>query len=58
MDRDLEREATQLLRRAGFTWSGRSSREGKALASQLAFERLQLSTPMGGKPGYVRRPNR
>ncbi len=46
--RDLERAATELLHRAGATWSGRS--QNSVNKAQVAFERRFISTPTGGKP--------
>lgn len=48
--RRLERDADKLLRRGGYTTVGLPRRGMDR--SQVAFERLQLRTPTGGKQGY------
>lgn len=51
--RELERDATALLRAKGYTPGG-LPRARRFDPSQLAFERLLVKTPTGGKPGWRR----
>jgi hypothetical protein len=44
----LEQEATELLRRKGYTWSGRP--KSAVSPSQVALEKRFIRTPMGGQP--------
>ena len=51
--RELERDATKLLRKKGFTPVGLpKSRQSEP--SQHAFERLLIRTPTGGRQGWRR----
>ncbi len=51
--RELERDATNLLRKKGFTPAG-LPKSHQSEPSQYAFERLLVRTPTGGKPGWRR----
>lgn len=46
--RELELIATRLLRRTGFTWSGR--KRGEVTAEQREFETRMVRIPTNGKP--------
>ena len=46
MNKTLEEQATELLRRSGCTWSGRKT--GTVSKGQFAFERRQVRCPFGG----------
>jgi hypothetical protein len=46
--RALERDATRFLRTKGFGLHGEKKKQDP---SQIAFERLLIRTPTGGKPG-------
>ena len=48
-DMQAEKAATRLLRKNGFTWSGRD-RDGVD-TNQVEFDSSLISTPTGGKPG-------
>ncbi|OIO39196.1 MAG: hypothetical protein AUJ71_01245 [Candidatus Omnitrophica bacterium CG1_02_49_16] len=45
--RQLQQAATQLLRRRGYTWSGRPQKEVEP--AQYAFERKLIVAPLCGK---------
>ncbi len=47
-NKDLADEATMLLRKKGYTWSGREKAEIDR--QQCAFQKRMISTPCGGKP--------
>jgi hypothetical protein len=50
MNKNLYRQATAMLRAAGYTAAGRP--QGEKAPEQHAFEKRIISTPTGGKPGY------
>jgi hypothetical protein len=45
-EKNLDAEATRLLRSSGFTWAGRDRR--KVVVEQCAMEKRMISTPMSG----------
>lgn len=47
-ERLLQLQATRLLRRTGFTWSGR--KRGEVAAEQREFETRMVRIPTNGKP--------
>jgi hypothetical protein len=48
----LQQEATRILRKAGFTWSGRPKKD--VAPEQCALERMPIRVPFGGLPTYKR----
>ncbi len=54
-EKQLENAATAILRKAGYTSTGRLPREVDG--RQYGFEARLISTPSGGKTGWRVRPN-
>ncbi len=53
-ERELDRAATELLRKNGCGWDGLTLDPRRARA-RAAYRRLTVLTPTGGKPGRGRR---